>query len=87
MKVNFVEEPETMFDDINKEDGDWYEVLKAKDDDEKGSSKKPRNPDKEGDISEDQSRDNQEDIQKLTDKFIAEIERHLAEKEEDILKV
>ncbi len=42
---------------------------------------------KEGDISEDQSRDNQEDIQKLTDKFIAEIERHLAEKEEDILKV
>ena len=50
--LNNLKRNETMFDDINKEDGDWYEVLKAKDDDEKGSSKKPRNPDKEGDISE-----------------------------------
>jgi ribosome recycling factor len=42
---------------------------------------------KEGEFSEDQSRDEQEKVQKLTDKFIAEIEKLLAEKEADILKV
>ena len=42
---------------------------------------------KEGERSEDQSRDEQDDIQKLTDKFITEIEKHLSEKEADILKV
>ncbi len=42
---------------------------------------------KEGEISEDQSRDEQEIVQQLTDKFIREIEKHLAEKEADILKV
>jgi ribosome recycling factor len=42
---------------------------------------------KEGELSEDQSRDEQEKIQKLTDRFIAELEKHLAEKEADILKV
>ena len=42
---------------------------------------------KEGDLSEDQSRDEQDKIQKLTDRFITEIEKHLAEKEGDILKV
>ncbi len=42
---------------------------------------------KEGEISEDQSRDEQDDIQKLTDKFIKDIEKHLSEKEADILKV
>jgi ribosome recycling factor len=42
---------------------------------------------KEGELSEDQSRDEQEKIQKLTDRFIAEVEKHLAEKESDILKV
>jgi ribosome recycling factor len=42
---------------------------------------------KEGELSEDQSRDEQERIQKLTDRFIAELERHLSDKEADILKV
>ena len=42
---------------------------------------------KEGELSEDQSRDQQDRIQKLTDRYIAEIEKHLAEKEADILKV
>jgi ribosome recycling factor len=42
---------------------------------------------KDGELSEDQSRDEQEKIQKLTDRFIAEVEKHLAEKEADILKV
>ena len=42
---------------------------------------------KDGELSEDQSRDEQDKVQKLTDRFIAEIEKHLAEKEADILKV
>jgi ribosome recycling factor len=42
---------------------------------------------KDAELSEDQSRDAQDKVQKLTDKFIAEIEKHLAEKEADILKV
>ena len=42
---------------------------------------------KEGDLSEDQSRDEQDRIQKLTDRYIAELEEHLAQKEADILKV
>ena len=42
---------------------------------------------KEGDLSEDQSRDEQDKIQKLTDRFIAEVDKHLADKEADILKV
>jgi len=42
---------------------------------------------KEGDYSEDQSRDAQEKVQKLTDRFISELEKHLADKEADILKV
>jgi ribosome recycling factor len=42
---------------------------------------------KEGDYSEDQSRDEQEKVQKLTDRFIAELEKNLADKEADILKV
>jgi ribosome recycling factor len=42
---------------------------------------------KEGDLSEDQSRDEQDNVQKLTDRYIAEIDRHLAEKEAEILKV
>jgi len=42
---------------------------------------------KEGDLSEDQSRDEQEKIQKLTDRYIAAVEKHLAEKEADLLKV
>jgi ribosome recycling factor len=42
---------------------------------------------KDGELSEDQSRDEQDKVQKLTDRFIASIEKHLAEKEADILKV
>ncbi len=42
---------------------------------------------KEGELSEDQSRDEQNEVQKLTDKFISEIDKHLANKEADILKV
>ena len=42
---------------------------------------------KSAEISEDQSRDEQEEIQKLTNKFISEIEHHLNQKEADILKV
>ena len=42
---------------------------------------------KDGDLSEDQSRDEQEKVQKLTDKFIAELEKLLVTKEADILKV
>jgi len=42
---------------------------------------------KEGDLSEDQSRDEQDNVQKPTDRYIAEIDRHLAEKEAEILKV
>lgn len=42
---------------------------------------------KDKEISEDQSRDTQEKIQKLTDKYIAEVEKVLAEKEKDIMTV
>ncbi len=42
---------------------------------------------KDGELSKDQSHDEQDGIQKLTDKFITEIENYLAEKEADILKV
>ncbi|MEB3241432.1 MAG: ribosome recycling factor [Synechococcus sp.] len=42
---------------------------------------------KEGELSEDLSRDEQDKIQKQTDKSIAELEKLLATKEADILKV
>ncbi len=48
---------------------------------------KIKKSEKEGEISEDQSRDQQDNVQKLTDKFITEIEKYLTEKEADILKV
>ena len=48
---------------------------------------KVKKQEKDGDFSEDQSRDEQDKVQKLTDKFIVVIEKHLAEKEADILKV
>ena len=48
---------------------------------------KVKRTEKDGELSEDQSRDQQDFIQKLTNKFISEIEKHLAEKEADILKV
>jgi ribosome recycling factor len=42
---------------------------------------------KDGDLSEDQSRDQQEKVQKVTDRLIVELEKQLAEKEAEILKV
>lgn len=42
---------------------------------------------KASDISEDESRDAQDEIQKLTDKYIAQLDEALAAKEKDILKV
>ena len=42
---------------------------------------------KEGELSEDLSRDEQDKVQKQTDKSIAELEKLLADKETDILKV
>jgi ribosome recycling factor len=42
---------------------------------------------KDGDLSEDQSRDQQDKVQKVTDRFIVELEKQLAEKEAEILKV
>ncbi|MFM7515049.1 MAG: ribosome recycling factor [Cyanobium sp.] len=48
---------------------------------------KVKKQEKEGDFSEDQSRDEQDKIQKLTDKFITEIEKLLAEQKADILTV
>ena len=42
---------------------------------------------KDGELSEDLSRDEQDKVQKVTDKFIADLEKLLSEKEADILKV
>ncbi|MDS3860485.1 ribosome recycling factor [Thermosynechococcaceae cyanobacterium BACA0444] len=42
---------------------------------------------KNGELSEDQVKDSQDQIQKLTDKYIAKIENHLSEKEKDIMTV
>ena len=46
-----------------------------------------RKQEKAGDLSEDESRDLQDKIQKLTDKYTAKIETLLAEKEKDITTV
>ena len=48
---------------------------------------KIKKQEKEGEFSEDQSRDEQGSIQKILDRFIAELEKNLADKEADILKV
>src|SRR4030081_2645629 len=42
---------------------------------------------KEGDITEDQRRNLEEEIQKLTDKYVKDIDHHLETKEVDIMKV
>ncbi|WP_320664145.1 ribosome recycling factor [Prochlorococcus sp. MIT 1223] len=42
---------------------------------------------KDGEISKDQSHDEQENIQKITDKFINEVDKNLSDKESEILKV
>ena len=48
---------------------------------------KEKKDEKESLISIDESRDNQLEIQKITDKFISLIEKKLSEKEKEILKV
>jgi len=48
---------------------------------------KIKKQEKAAEISEDQSRDDQENVQKQTNKFITEIDKHLQEKESEILKV
>ena len=48
---------------------------------------KVKRKEKEAEISEDQSRDEQELVQKLTDKYITNIENLLSDKETEILKV
>ena len=48
---------------------------------------KKKKEEKDGLISIDESRDNQTEIQKITDKYIALIETKLSEKEKEILKV
>ena len=48
---------------------------------------KEKKDEKDGLISIDTSRDNQSEIQKITDKYIALIETKLSEKEKEILKV
>ena len=48
---------------------------------------KVKKQEKEGELSEDQSRDEQDRIQKLTDRFISELDKLLATKEADILRV
>lgn len=42
---------------------------------------------KEKEVSEDDARRNEEQIQKLTDKYIALVDKHLAEKETELMKV
>ncbi|MCZ6830920.1 MAG: ribosome recycling factor [Gammaproteobacteria bacterium] len=42
---------------------------------------------KEKDISEDEERKAQDDVQKLTDRFVAEVEKRLAEKEADLIEI
>ena len=46
-----------------------------------------RKLEKASEISEDESRDQQDKIQKMTDKYVAEIDRIFGEKEKDIMKV
>ena len=46
-----------------------------------------RKQEKSGDLSEDEAKDQQDKIQKLTDKYIKKIEELLAEKEKDITTV
>ncbi|WP_439648886.1 ribosome recycling factor [Leptolyngbya ohadii] len=46
-----------------------------------------RKQEKSGDVSEDEARDTQDSVQKLTDKYIQRIDQILAEKEKDILTI
>jgi ribosome recycling factor len=42
---------------------------------------------KEKEISEDEDRKGSEDVQKLTDKYVGEVDRMLASKEQDLMQV
>jgi ribosome recycling factor len=42
---------------------------------------------KEKDISEDESRRAEEEVQKLTDRFVADVEKALAQKEKDLMEI
>ena len=42
---------------------------------------------KSGELTEDELRDAEGDIQKLTDKFVASIDRHLESKEAELMKI
>ena len=42
---------------------------------------------KEKEISEDEERKGQDDVQKITDKFIARVEEALASKEKDLMEI
>lgn len=44
-----------------------------------------RKQEKTGDVSEDEARDTQDSIQKLTDKYVSKVDELLKEKEEDIM--
>lgn len=46
-----------------------------------------RKQEKSGEVSEDESRDLQDEIQKLTDKYVTKIDQILAEKDEDIMTI
>ena len=46
-----------------------------------------RKQEKDSDISEDESRDLQEQVQSLTDKYVAQVDKNLADKEKDIMTV
>ena len=42
---------------------------------------------KKKEVSEDEERRTQDDIQKLTDRFVAEVDKLLAEKEKDLMAI
>ena len=42
---------------------------------------------KNSEITEDEQKDGEEDIQKMTDKFCKEVDEHVAEKEKEILSI
>ena len=50
-------------------------------------NEKLKQSEKKHDISEDESRKGQEEVQKITDKFVAEVDRVAQIKEKDILEV
>lgn len=42
---------------------------------------------KDGELTEDSARDSETDIQKLTDRFVAEIDKHVLSKEAELMKI